>query len=161
VKRPWRQGCQPYAPASLCFFRNIFFLLLVLSFVRGWINPQGLMWPEGISNWNRFIYLIWSRTRDLPACIIVPEPVRYSLPPHCHRNVLIVILKEAALKYKYYIRTELGALSSASAVNPDTDCTLLAGEVNRWKGQGQGQGQGQGKGKGHCQGQGQGQGQGI
>jgi hypothetical protein len=41
--------------------RNIIFLLLIIISVRGLVNP---------------IQLIGSRTRDLPACNIVPSPLR-------------------------------------------------------------------------------------
>jgi hypothetical protein len=52
--------------------RNIIFLLLVLSSVRG-SEPQSLARPESKLKKN-FIYLIGSRTRDLPACVVVSPP---------------------------------------------------------------------------------------
>jgi hypothetical protein len=35
-------------------------------------EPQGLVRPEGLGKLKKFIYLIGSLTRDLPACSIVP-----------------------------------------------------------------------------------------
>jgi hypothetical protein len=61
--------------------RNITFLILVLTSVRGWMNPQGLVRPERLGKFNRRIRLIGSRTRDLPACSIVPQPLRYRARP--------------------------------------------------------------------------------
>jgi hypothetical protein len=36
----WLWSCQPYAPAALYSPRNITFLLLVLIYVRDWVNPR-------------------------------------------------------------------------------------------------------------------------
>jgi hypothetical protein len=36
-------------------------------------EPHGLVWPEGLGKLKKFIYLIRSRTRDLPACSIAPS----------------------------------------------------------------------------------------
>jgi hypothetical protein len=36
-------------------------------------KPQGLVRPEGLGNLKKKIHLIRSRTRDLPACSIVPQ----------------------------------------------------------------------------------------
>jgi hypothetical protein len=33
--------------------------------------------PEGLGKLIKIIHLIGSRTRDLPACSIVPQPLRY------------------------------------------------------------------------------------
>jgi hypothetical protein len=35
---------------------------------------------------NKFIDLIGSRTRDLPACSIVPYPLRYRVPPSKYKH---------------------------------------------------------------------------
>jgi hypothetical protein len=47
--------------------QKLFFLLLVLISVKDCANPNGLLRPEGISKLKKFIHLIGSRTRDLPA----------------------------------------------------------------------------------------------
>jgi hypothetical protein len=36
--------------------------------------------PQGLERQEKFISLIGSRTRDLPACGIVPYPLRYHVP---------------------------------------------------------------------------------
>jgi hypothetical protein len=38
---------------------------------------QGLVQLEGLGQLTKFSYLVRSRTRDLPACSIVPQPIRY------------------------------------------------------------------------------------
>jgi hypothetical protein len=35
------------------------------------------MWLEGLDKLRKFNYVIGNRTRDLPACRIVPQPQRY------------------------------------------------------------------------------------
>jgi hypothetical protein len=35
---------------------------------------------EGLGNLKKIIYLIGSRTSDLPACSIVPQPLLYRVP---------------------------------------------------------------------------------
>jgi hypothetical protein len=36
--------------------------------------------PEGLGKLKKLFYLMGSRTRYLPACTIVPQPLRYSVP---------------------------------------------------------------------------------
>jgi hypothetical protein len=66
----------PVRLSALCtgravLYKNIVFLLMVLISVRG-SKPQGPVRQEGLGNLKKFIHLIWSRTRDLPACSVVP-----------------------------------------------------------------------------------------
>jgi hypothetical protein len=44
-------------------------------------KPQGLVRPEGLGNLKKFSDLVGSRTRNLPACSIVSQPLRYCVPP--------------------------------------------------------------------------------
>jgi hypothetical protein len=41
---------------------------------------QGLVLLEGLSQLRKIIYLVGSQTRDLPACSILPQPLRYRVP---------------------------------------------------------------------------------
>jgi hypothetical protein len=60
--------CSKHRPRSTP--QKQYFLLLVLISVRG--EPQGLVLPEGLGKLKKFIHLIGYRTRDHPACSIVP-----------------------------------------------------------------------------------------
>jgi hypothetical protein len=37
---------------------------------------------EGLGQLKKFIHFIGSQTRDLPACRVVPQPLRYCVPPN-------------------------------------------------------------------------------
>jgi hypothetical protein len=39
------------------------------------------VWLEGLGKLKKCIHLIGSRTRDIPACSIVPYPLHYCVPP--------------------------------------------------------------------------------
>jgi hypothetical protein len=46
---------------------------------------QGLVWPEGLHKLKKLIYLIVSRTRNLPVCSILHYSLRYRVPPLLRR----------------------------------------------------------------------------
>jgi hypothetical protein len=52
--------------------RNIIFLLLVLISVKRLSKSQGLLRPEGLGKFNKFINSIGFRTLVLPACNTAP-----------------------------------------------------------------------------------------
>jgi hypothetical protein len=65
----WQWGCQPYAPAVLYTPGRI----LVLISVKRLSRPQGHS-EAGRTRWiEKSNDLIGNRTRDLPACSIVPQ----------------------------------------------------------------------------------------
>jgi hypothetical protein len=45
----WKwQGCQPYAPAAFTFQGRS----MILTSVRGWVDPKAIVWPSGLSQWK-------------------------------------------------------------------------------------------------------------
>jgi hypothetical protein len=54
---------------------------LVLNFVRGWVRPQ-VHKAAGRIRSNEKIYLIGTRTRNLLACSIVPQPTTLPRAPY-------------------------------------------------------------------------------
>jgi hypothetical protein len=61
--------------------RNIIFLLLVL------ISFRGLVLLEELGKLHKLIYLIGFRTRDLPACSIVSQPLHYRVRTGAEENI--------------------------------------------------------------------------
>jgi hypothetical protein len=57
-----------------------FLKFLIPISVRGWVDTSAIMRPGGLRKLEK-IHLIGTRSRDLPACSIVPQTLRYRVPP--------------------------------------------------------------------------------
>jgi hypothetical protein len=76
--------CRPtlYSPETLffCFW---------YSFLSEADKSQGLVRPEGFGKSKQIIHINGSRTRDLPFCSTVPEPLRYRVLPYTENMDLV------------------------------------------------------------------------
>jgi hypothetical protein len=73
-------GGKVVSPTRRPHFTPFLFLrFLVLISVRGCVDPRAIVRPEGLGKLEK-IHLMGTRFRDLPACSIVPQPLRYRVP---------------------------------------------------------------------------------
>jgi hypothetical protein len=73
----WRWGFQDYAPSAVCSSERY----LLLIYVRGWVDPKATVQLERLGQLKRFNDIVRNRTRDVPACSIVPLPTALPRAP--------------------------------------------------------------------------------
>jgi hypothetical protein len=97
---------------------EIFIICLWYSFMlRDRVKPLGVVMPGGFGDFIEFNYLNGSRTRDLRACIIVPQQVRYA-------RATVVAHSDVSLTEKFRAVGTRSCDSSHSVRQHRSDCTL-------------------------------------
>jgi hypothetical protein len=94
----WRQVCQPYAGRFLSPGRY-----LVLIFVRGWVDSRAIVRLEGLGKLKKKFTPSGTRTGDLPACSIVPEPTTLTRAPTSHITLVILPLATLVLPWNFFL----------------------------------------------------------
>jgi hypothetical protein len=67
-------------------------IFLVLISDRGWVDPRGHSAAGKIMSMKNSSDTIGNRTRDLPACSVVPNPTAPSSSPTCFEQIFLNIL---------------------------------------------------------------------
>jgi hypothetical protein len=110
----WRWDCQPYASATLYSPGRS----LVLISVRGRVDYRAIVRLEGLGQLKK-IHLIRTRTRDLQACSIVPQPTMLPRAPPPHGNSMIYL-------FLMYSMAQSVALNDWTTVSNELNGLFLA-----------------------------------
>jgi hypothetical protein len=79
--------------------------------IRGWVDPRGIVRLEGLGKLKKSTSS-WTRTGDLPACSIVPQPTTL---PRAAEN--LIILHEIRMFVTVFTRAP-SLLCALSPINP-------------------------------------------
>jgi hypothetical protein len=74
-------------------------IFLVLISVRGWVDPRAKVRPEVLCKWKKSSDTIGNRTRNLPVCSAVPQPLRHRVPLSTWRGLAIFRAKPFQVLY--------------------------------------------------------------
>jgi hypothetical protein len=109
------------------------------------IEPQGLMLPKGLGKLKTFIHLIRSRTRDLPACSVLPQPLRYRVEKETqfiYINIVALWKFSEIIIWSWYFCTFRVSLlltlpTSTASVTVVSGIMLIRVQICMWKALGQ------------------------
>jgi hypothetical protein len=86
-------------------------IFLVLISVRRWVDPSAIVRPEGLCLMKNSNNTIGNRSRNLPVCSALPQPLRHRVPPHILKHFFKI------MKDIYDIRNQKFTLDKLGAAN--------------------------------------------